>query len=340
MNKYLKLDTGNKAKEDIDQLMGEKGFRNIAIGSSWHGKVGRFFAKLLSVIVLPFRVDASDVLLIQYPFKKYYSLVCKLTHMRGGKVVTLIHDLGCFRRKKLTVEEEIVRLTNTDILIVHNESMMTFLTDHGYKRPMLTLGIFDYLSDNQPSSHPVHKAGEGWDVVYAGGLAERKNKFLYILDEALDKDINWTLHIHGKGLDEAKAATWSHIKSRGFIKSDDFIRESIGHFGLVWDGAGIDECSGDWGVYLKVNNPHKTSFYLRSGKPVIIWKQAALAAFVEREGVGITVESLRDIDAALRKLTEEEYKAMTERVKIIQTRLAEGYYFNKAFSNSQLAINQ
>lgn len=330
-NLYLKIQTGNKAKEDIDHIMEQHGFRNVAVGSSWNGSVGRFFSKLLTVLLLVFRVSKGDVLLVQYPFKKYYPSLCRITHLRGGKVITLIHDLGCFRRKKLTIEQEIVKLSRTDVLIVHNESMQQFLTDHGYQRPMLTLGIFDYLSDRQPAALPTFNADNHWDVVYAGGLAERKNKFLYILDEHLPADCNFTLHIHGKGLDEEKAATWQHIKSRGFIKSDDFIASSVGQFGLVWDGAGIDECSGDWGVYLKVNNPHKTSFYLRSGKPVVIWKEAALAAFIEREGVGITVGSLTELPPKLQALTAEQYAAMVANVQTIRERLASGYYFETAF---------
>lgn len=338
---YLKIPSSNKAKEDIDVIMQQAGFINVAIACSSRNAILRFLTKMFSVIMLLVRVKEGDVLLVQYPFKKYFSLVCRLTHMRGGKVITLIHDLGCFRRKKLTVEEEIKRLSFTDVLIVHNESMMQFLSDNGYKKPMITLGIFDYLSENNPVSLPEHKVslpehknGAPWDVVYAGGLAERKNKFLYILDSALGKDINWTLHIHGNGLDETKSATWTHIKSRGFIKSDDFIRESVGHFGLVWDGAGINECSGDWGVYLKVNNPHKTSFYIRSGKPVIIWAQAALAAFVEREGIGITVNSLTDIDEKLHSLSDNDYEAMVSKTKVICDRLASGYYFNAAFKKA------
>lgn len=334
MNVYLKLDTGNKAKEDIDQLMQQKGFCNVAVGSDWKGKVGRFFAKLLTMLVLPLRVGKGDVLLVQYPFKKYYPSLCRIMHMRGGKVVTLIHDLGCFRRKKLTVEQEVRKLSGTDVLIVHNDSMQAFLQQHGYDKPMLTLGIFDYLAPCQPKMSPALEEGGSWDVVYAGGLAERKNKFLYLLDEKLPDDCCWTLHIHGKGLDEAKATGWKHIRPRGFIGSDDFIRESIGHFGLVWDGSSVDECAGDWGVYLKVNNPHKTSFYLRSGKPVIIWKEAALAAFVEREGVGFAVNSLRDIDEALRNITPERYAAMLSCARNIQKRLAEGHYFSEAFAKA------
>lgn len=335
MNIYLRLDSRNKAKHDIDDVMEREGFRNVAVGSCWEGKVARFFAKLLSVVALPFRAGKGDVLLIQYPFKKYYPSLCRIMRWRGGRTVTLIHDLGCFRRKKLTVEDEIVKLSRTDVLIVHNESMQQFLLDHGYKRPMLTLGIFDYLSVNQPVAVPQHTEGKGWDVVYAGSLAERKNQFLYLLDEALPGDCCWTLNIHGRGLDEAKAATWNHIRACGFIQSDNFIRESVGHFGLVWDGSSIDECAGAWGEYLKVNNPHKTSFYLRAGKPVIIWKDAALARFVEQKGVGITVGSLREIHERLAAISEEEYLQMCRNVRAIQQELAEGHYFKEAFHKAQ-----
>ncbi len=333
-NLHLKIHFRNKAKEDIDIFAEAKGFKNVATGSEWKGTVGRFFSKLLSLLMLVFRARKGDVLLIQYPFKKYYPSLCRIMRWKGGKTITLIHDLGCFRRKKLTVEEEIVKLSRTDVLIVHNESMMRFLKDNGYRKPMLTLDIFDYVSGVEPASRPTHQAGAAWDIVYAGGLAMRKNKFLYILDDKLPDNCNWKLYIHGSGLDEAKAAGWAHIKPLGYIKSDDFIKESVGHFGLVWDGASIDGCSGDWGEYLKINNPHKTSFYLRSGKPVIIWQEAALAPFVESEGVGIVIGSLTELHERLACLTEEEYEKMVGRVQLMRQRLATGYYFNKAFDKA------
>lgn len=340
MNISLKLVAKNKAKEDIDQLMLARNFRNVAVGSTWSGSIGRFFAKLLSVMALPFRVHRGDVLLVQYPFKKYYPSLCRIMHWRGGHVVTLIHDLGCFRRKKLTVEQEVKKLSQTDVLIVHNESMLQFLRDHDYQHPMLTLDIFDYLAPSHDEPLPVHEEGKPWDVVYAGGLAERKNRFLYTLDERLPQDCCWHLYIHGRGLDETKAAGWRHITMRGFISSDDFVRHSVGHFGLVWDGSSVDECAGAWGEYLKVNNPHKTSFYLRSGKPVIIWRDAALAPFVEREGVGITVGSLAELHERLAGITTAEYEVMLRRVEVIRKRLAEGYYFDKAFNQALTLINK
>lgn len=334
MNLHLRLYAENKAKEDMDDLMSAKGFRNVAIGSYWRGKVARFFAKILTVAVLPFRIHGGDTLLIQYPFKKYYPSLCRIARMKGAKTVTLIHDLGCFRRKKLTVEQEVKKLSHTDVLIVHNDAMKAFLLENGYKKPVITLDIFDYLSNIEPVSLPSHIENTSWDVVYAGGLAERKNMFLYDLDKALPDDCCWTLHIHGKGLNEQKAASWTHIIPRGFIKTDDFIHDSVGQFGLVWDGSSINECAGAWGEYLKINNPHKTSFYLRAGKPVIIWSEAALAPFVVREGVGITISSLTDLHDKLKTISAEDYEKMVERVQIIRERLAEGYYLSHSFEEA------
>lgn len=329
-NLYLQIPSGNKAKEDIDVIMAQEGFRNVAVSLSSHNAVARFISKLLSVLLLVLRVHKGDVLLVQYPFKKYYSLVCQLTHLKGGKVITLIHDLGSFRRKKLTVEQENVRLSHTDVLIVHNEAMQQFLVEHGFKKPIVTLGIFDYLAPT-PGNTPVKEANEPWQVVYAGGLAKRKNTFLYLLDEHIQ---GWYFNIHGKGLDEEFTKDWKNITPCGFIKSDDFIHQSIGHFGLVWDGSSIDECAGDWGVYLRVNNPHKTSFYLRSGKPVIMWSEAALTPFVLREGAGIAVSSLREIGTALAALTPAQYETMCNNAKAVSQKLANGYYFKEAFASA------
>ena len=56
-----------------------------------------------------------------------------------------------------------------------------------------------------------------------------------------------------------------------------------------------ETCKGSFGEYLRINNPHKTSLYLASGIPVIIWSKAALAEFIEKNKCGITVDSLYEI---------------------------------------------
>lgn len=333
MNKCLKLTNQNKAKEDMDVLMQRMGFANVAVGSDWRGSVSRFFAKLLSVLVLPLRLRRDDVLLIQYPFKKYYALLCKIAHLRGARVVTLIHDLGCFRRHKLTPEGEVRLLSHSDVLIVHNTAMHQFLAEHHYPHPIVELGIFDYLSDCQPSASPVYpQDGVAWEVVYAGGLAKRKSTFIYMLDKVMDG--SWQFIVHGNGLDEDEARTWQHVSYGGFMKSDDFISRGRGHFGLVWDGISIDECAGPWGEYLRINNPHKTSFYLRAGKPVIMWSQSALAPFVVGQGAGIIVDSLSQIGERLAQLSPEQYTTMCQCAARLGQQLQDGHYLQQSFTQA------
>lgn len=102
---------GNKAKTDIEKILQQQGFRNVGLKQTvYTNKVLGFFITLLGVLKAPFCLHKGDVLLLQYPLKKYYSFVCNMAHLRGAKVITLIHDLGSFRRQKLTIPQEIKRL--------------------------------------------------------------------------------------------------------------------------------------------------------------------------------------------------------------------------------------
>lgn len=328
MISYIKTPSTNKAKLDIDTLCEKRGYRNIAIGKGV-GKIGKFFQKLATAAMLPLRLRKGDVLLIQYPYKKYYRHLCRAAHRRGAKTVTLIHDLGSFRRKKLTPEQEIKRLSDTDFIIVHNSSMRKWLNDHGCAVPMHDLDIFDYLSDANQATCPEKSTPN--IVLYAGGLGPRKNRFLYDLDSLLG---DCRMEIYGKGLEPGIAGEWKRIAYKGFVPSDRFISEAKGHWGLVWDGDSIDECSGEWGEYLRYNNPHKTSFYLRAGIPVIIWEKSAMAPFITANNLGIAVGSLRELDKKLSAMTLDEYATYRRKASAIRDRLQRGAYFGMAMDKA------
>lgn len=321
---YIKTPSTNKAKLDIDTLCDGRGYKNKAIGNGG-GKVGKFFQKLATATMLPLRLRKGDLLLIQYPYKKYYRHLCRAAHWRGAKTITLIHDLGSFRRKKLTPAQEIKRLSDTDFIIVHNSSMRKWLTDHGCRVPMHDLDIFDYLSDAEPTGRFEESAPN--TILYAGGLGPRKNKFLYDLDPLLT---DCRLEIYGKGLEAGAADKWKRMTYKGFIASDRFITEANGHWGLVWDGDSVDECSGLWGDYLRFNNPHKASFYLRAGIPVILWEKSAMAPFITSNNLGIAVGSLRELDKRLNDMTLDEYATYREAASAISDKLQRGAYFDRS----------
>ena len=336
MNCYLSrnykgtTNAGNKAKTDIERIMSEAGFKNVGLRQTQHTQpVTAFLATLAGVLKTPFCLHRGDVLVLQYPLKKYFAFVCRMAHLRGAKVISVIHDLGSFRRKKLTVPQEIRRLGHADYIIAHNAAMRRFLEENGCRTPVGELGIFDYLS---AVPVPVREAPEAdrekhYGVLYAGGLNYRKNRFLYDIGQHIR---TYTFYLYGNGFEIAKAQGREHLKYLGFCPSDRLIETAQGDFGLVWDGASLDACTGDWGEYLKYNNPHKTSLYLRAGLPVIIWSQAAMAPFIRQNGAGLCVDSLRDIDAALQRLSPEEYRTMRENARRIGLQLAEGHYTQEA----------
>ena len=107
-----------------------------------------------------------------------------------------------------------------------------------------------------------------------------------------------------------------------------------GDFGLSWYGESLTEGKGKIGEYMSYNNPHKVSLYLRCHAPVIISKTAGLASFVEDNGIGITVDSLCDIDTVLSGVTDGQYRQMKQNVMRVSERIASGYYFEHAFKRA------
>lgn len=330
MNCYLARDykgtlsAGNKARTDIEAIMASLGYRNLALKQSVsHGGLKHFVRNLAGVLKQCALIQKGDIMVLQYPMKKYFTPVCHIAHARGAKVVALIHDLGSFRRKALTEEKEIRRLSNADLIIAHNAAMRRWLERRGCTAKVTELGIFDFLNHSRPAED--HEPGANYKVVYAGNLQRRKNSFLYSI-----KPQGWSMVLYGNGFEASEAAGSENIDYRGFAKPSDLIKDAGGDFGLVWDGDSIQKCSGAYGEYLRVNNPHKTSLYIRCGLPVIIWKEAALAPFIEREGLGITVGSLEELHDILPSITPDQYIEMRRRVLAIGERLANGKYAGAA----------
>ncbi|MDY6027459.1 MAG: galactofuranosyltransferase [Prevotella sp.] len=317
---------GNKAKTDIERIMEGMGIRHASLPrTTCHGTLPHFFLTLLGMLVASFRLGKGDILVLQYPLKKYFSFVCRMAHWHGAKTIVQIHDLGSFRRKALSVEKEIRRLNRADYIIAHNDSMKQWLADHGCKARLGTLGIFDYLSDTRANN--TMSPTSPYHIIYAGALNPRKNSFLYHWGEHIH---HYVVKLYGSGFDRSQAQGADKFQSMGFVQSDDLIATASGHFGLVWDGTSVDACTGDFGEYLKYNNPHKTSLYIRCCLPVVIWKEAALAPFVRDNGIGICVSSLRELDERLSSLTPKQYQAMKDNVCRMSQLLAQGHYFQSA----------
>ena len=146
-NYYNLTSAGNKAKTDNEDTLDEMGAVNLGLHRTVrNSKIIAFFLDLAGILRACLLLQKGDTLFLQYPVKKYFSFLCKIARMKGAKTVSLIHDLGSFRRKKLTIQKEINRLSNSDYIIASNEKMKGWLKEHGLQKPVGALGLFDYRS--------------------------------------------------------------------------------------------------------------------------------------------------------------------------------------------------
>ena len=325
-NYYNLTSAGNKAKTDNEDTLAEMGAINLGLPRTIrNSKILAFFLDLIGIIRACILLQKDDVLFLQYPVKKYFSFLCHVAHLKGAKTISLIHDLGSFRRKKLTIQKEINRLSDSDYIIASNEKMKGWLKEHGLQKPVGALGLFDYRSESICPEEVTER--EQVKVVYAGALSMKKNSFLVDLSQTLS---NWQLLVCGNKEGLQGLQNNPQITYQGFVPSEEFIKHIDADFGLVWDGDSLAGCSGEYGQYLKWNSPHKVSFYLRAGLPLIIWKEAAVAPIIEEAGVGITIRSLKELDDRLKALTLEDYQKMKANTVIMAKRLNEGYFLHQA----------
>lgn len=343
-NEGVKKTAGIKARDDVENILSENGFHSITVETDlekrkkanpvlrlyYHYSTMRKWNKAFN------NVKTGDCVIIQFPVINHTiflkNAISKL-QKKGVTVVLLIHDLETIRaslrkdvstktKKRLNLEENSI-LRECNYIIAHNEKMVDYLNQAlGIsKNKLISLEIFDYLIPGFDQKFDPKKIQKDYPTIIAGTLRLHKAKYVYNLPENVDFNL-YGVGYEGKSKDK--------IKYFGSFMPDDLPFAMQGSFGLVWDGESVDTCSGIYGEYLKINNPHKTSLYLASGIPVVIWKKAALAEFVINNHCGIVVDNLSEIDEVKVKISESEYMAMEKNVMEISKKLRSGYYLLEA----------
>lgn len=320
---------GAKARVDIEDILASEGAVNLGLPRTFHrNKIVDYIRNLGSIIHFAFAVKKGDTVIIQYPVKKYYRFICRTARRKGARTISLIHDLGSFRRKRLTPEEEIRKLSLSDAVIAANENTRAWLCEHGLKIPVALQTAWDYLSDEQPPSTPAPADS----CIFVGHLKESRNGFLYKFPPQLD------IHLYGTG---APAETPANIHTHGFATPDAIISGGEGRYGLIWYGMTLaHDNTGYIGEYIGYCNPHKLGLYMLAGKPVIIWKGAGAAPFVEREGIGLTTDTLESLDRQLAGISEEQYAGMVANTRRVAARMKKGGFITDAIREAESLLEK
>ena len=320
---YVKANhAGPKARMDAEKIMLDNGYQEYYLPDGQKNN----------------DLNKGDVIILQFPLlwkslKKQMRM--KFLKRKNFKAYLLIHDIESLRNKKIKTFSDFKHsiiyylqnktvLERVDGIIAHNDKMKAELVKMGInKEKIISLEIFDYLIPNIIKDKNYDKD----KILLAGNFDIRKTKYARILPEKPD------FEIYGINFENNNLPNNVHYK--GAFTPDELPNHLQGGFGLVWDGDSAHTCSGMYGEYLKINNPHKASLYLASNFPIIVWSQSALADFVKRNDCGIIIDSLFEIAGALENMDEERYQQFLENSRKIGEKIRQGHYLKTALKECE-----
>ena len=319
---------GNKARDDIDSILAAvvKRKAGLYVCKNFQGlsdKIAYILKPNNIINIINLSSLKNRKLIMQYPF--YCDFITKKALMKclkNNEVYLIVHDVDSLRNfgSDSTVQEVAI-FNKCHKLIVHNMKMAKALTAFGVKTEMINLQLFDYLRENSISKK--HELGN--TIVFAGNLA--KSKFLCNDLDSLGLKFN----LYGPNFDKDKIDS-KCVKYNGSFPPNDIPKELDGSFGLIWDGDSLDTCSGEYGEYMRYNNPHKLSLYISAGIPVIVWNNSAVADLVIQEKIGFAVSSLNNINTIISNMDSNEYREYLLRVSDLQEKVINGEYTKKSLS--------
>jgi len=320
---FKSRNAGYKARNDICRVAKEKEKIKVINMPLWGNVFSRMLNLPVFLIYFCFFFKSSDLIILQYPFPKPFIKLAKIfSRLKGFNLSFIIHDVDILRGQRCN--EDIDNLNFSKINITHNKFMAEELIKIGVKSKSVEINIFDYFIADEPNVSKI----ESNALIFCGNLNKEKSGFIYDWDspcfERIVYGVNHTDEINKKN---------KYVGSFDANVPPQFTTDSdVKVFGLVWDGPSTSECKGNYGDYLRFNNPHKTSLYLAMGLPIIIWKSSAIYKYLCDMNVALGVDDLSEVKSIYENISQEKYDGMVRSVSKLKNDVVNG-------KNTENALN-
>jgi hypothetical protein len=313
----------SKARADVMEILEKAGYHAVYFPRVSTAREIATFWKDLSKIV-----DRNSHLVLEYPCipRRRIWVISTFKFLKRIKLYGIIHDISDLRFPDYKQFSDMFFLNRFDGLISHNEAMTDWLRNRGYKKPIVNLNVFDYCLKEERNFSESSLQGK-LKVLYAGNLSYSKATYIY--DKKLGRFDSFQLSVYGQHF-EKERLNGSMVTYKGMFSPDAPDLPEKYHFGLIWEGESIDTCTGQFGQYIRFNNPHKFSLYLSLNLPVIVWKDAAIASFVRENKIGFTISSIQELADAAGKITDNEYHEYLSNISRLATKVRNGYFLDRA----------
>lgn len=219
--------------------------------------------------------------------------------------------------EQVRVSEWIGLYNQAEVLIIPSLAMRQFLLDNGIRKDMkfVIREMWDYTMERNFSPSPqfqreIHFTG--------GGGIDGINNWNYAVPLKLYADSG----VQGQNV---------HIRSGG-IQRELVSGISEGGFGLVWPQ----------NENVRKGMEYDTSFdlarYLAAGIPVIVPVGILNQILIEKNHLGLVVESLNEAVTAVEAMEESEYQGYIQSVRRFAPALRNGYYTKKCLVDAVMTI--
>jgi len=333
---YIETDFGHgnnagpKAKKDINLVLSKLGFKKICIKRYKNKYIRALMAKVTWHKAL--KNIYSSMIVIQYPLyskRLEKGLVSEFSKKkRNNKFIIFVHDIESLRNEpdnRFKIKQEMHLINSFDYIVCHNQKMKQWLRANGITKTILSLQLFDYIAKDFPETLIDNKNA----LNYAGNLLKA---------QFLDKNFT-TLPLYIFGTDIGSKINKNYVYKGNF--SPEIVPSKILEgFGIVWDGTSALYPNGNAGNYLKYITPHKLSLYLRSGIPVIVWSESAVAPFVKKQKIGFVVDNLKQVDKLIYSMSPDDYSLFRRNALVISAKLQKGYYTCRVISKIEKEIGK
>ena len=308
---------GGKAKSDVRTLALRHGMRPVDMDNSGsHSqKARRSVLEAPSLARSLSSLRADEVLLCQYPIGQVGIRIASRLG-RQARSIAFIHDIESLRQG-VDPSTEMRLLGRFDAVVVHTPAMQRWLQAQIPGVSTAVLDVFDYLVA-EPHRRPVASALPA-SLVVAGSLRPSKARYLYELGS-----LPVPVRAYGPECDQAMLP--DSVEWRGVLDPDAPGTRPVDGFGVVWDGLSPSGLRGAGGNYLRYNAPHKFSFYLTMGMPVVVCRESAMAPFVEANGIGLCFDSIAQAAEAMGAVTPAQWSHMLASVWSLRDRIVAGHF--------------
>lgn len=322
----------NEKIKNINEFLKEIGFEEKSILKGVCGNISYYNKDINMFVPQGIDIPKDSIIFLHYPCNYLDPITIEILKStkedRQNKIVTLVHQLNIFSYD-LNLYNDVEFLNGSDYVFVHTNDMGRFLKKNGLKSETIPINGFDYYVEGELKERKDREETDKYSVDYICDTRSDEDYILSNFNRMRMKNyyVNYYSAKRGTG---GELAPITDIRYLGKVDYKNVYKELSGDFGIVYPMCNTklsDEKS------LKLFTSVEETIYILNGMPLIVFSDNPNASFIKKEGIGIVVNSLKDIDESLGRLSNRRYNEMRRKVNRIRDKYSRGFYIKRAMEN-------